>query len=366
MDDIMDGTVFTNATGNGHLKQERCGENEKIDTQDTEDKRFESLNSLHCKLKNNRKNDDQLKGIFKSDSSHEREKVVTTSYLLDNNLKDTYSKTLNSENSYRGERSETNGLLRSQDDPMSIHLIVSLKQHKNESRLSGKSLSSDEYYEECESTNNISKSISSELNTNRNRADSLRRNADDGNSSVRQEHHVSKSSSELHQSSRRQVSEKEHAKKKISFRALVRMKGLGRKLRRKSKHKQINNKSEAQTKDPLFFSDSSAKYLLESSTSVTDEYLQCKHTITEHDELPKQLKNKKSYSFSETNTPDHIFQDDMDSSSSEIVCSTEYLEKRRSAVCEEIEKNVICGEQNLAELRSILVIQHKLTGFGLL
>lgn len=378
----MDRTVFADSTGNCHFTQRERGENERLDVSSKEGKGFESLRSKQKTNKNNRKNDLHIKELYTSSSSsstsqHQQEDSSPSRQLEDPNSKDKSSETLNSENRHKGESSKRrnvnhivedintsrNSYLKSSEDAISIQLIaVNVKTQKNEARLSRKSISSDEYFD-CVSS--PSQSVSPVMYASKHRSDLFDRKGGGGSSPVIRDRHVSKSSSELDHSSRAgSVSDKEHVKKKISFRALVRMKGLGRKLRRKTKHKQIHTKSESHAKDPLFFSDSSAKYLLETSTGAADEH---KHTNVATEGEAKSHKNKfKSYSFSGTSTPDHVFPSDDELSSDSIECSAEYLEQRRFAVCEEIEKTIICGEQSLAELRSILVIQHKLTGFGLL
>lgn len=182
-------------------------------------------------------------------------------------------------------------------------------------------------------------------------------------------------SAEITQNKPPRLQEKDNSKRKIiSFRALVRMKGLGRRIRKKhqitkKREKYSNHRNDSgQIKEMK--SDSSAKYLLESSTSTSEEQTLTQMKISPRKEEPSyhcSRKLQRSQSFN-PDYKDSIFpnSDELSCSSNENNCSSGYLERRRGAVCEELEKTLLCGEQSLADLRAILVVQQKLTGFGLL
>jgi hypothetical protein len=210
-------------------------------------------------------------------------------------------------------------------------------------------------------------SAESKTNGHENEAVISSKEENPGMTTLREELHImTEGGSEMQNKSRAHVQEKDHSKRKPSFRALVRMKGLGRKMRKKHKlNKFVNNRTESQMRE--FKSDSSAKYLLDSSTSTSEELTFTQMKVTHHENerekcCPSAVENKTS----KTTGKEYIFQNLDEGSSSENVCSSGYLGRRRGAVCEELEKTLLCGEQTLADLRAILVVQQKLTGFGLL
>lgn len=218
-------------------------------------------------------------------------------------------------------------------------------------------------YDNCHSVG-MEYTMTDKQNTNdNNQPYSFLKMPDDDSLEIYQELPTENTSGEMHnQSCGGSIAyENEIPKRKLSFRALVRMKGLGKKLRRKSheppKVKEAATKHNTRRAHSVSFSETSSKYL---------------HPGEQHSRLlisENVERNKKSHSFSQP-APKHSLQGESSSSESsdicDVVCSEEYLKKRRFAVCEEIEKDCDCGDQTLAEVRSILVIQHKLTGFGLL
>ncbi|XP_032225174.1 uncharacterized protein LOC5500903 [Nematostella vectensis] len=131
---------------------------------------------------------------------------------------------------------------------------------------------------------------------------------------------------------RREKSE-ETRRKRIPMRALVKMKLLGRKTRTKYHSKENKNQDEENKSEKLEHGKSDRKM------EAMKQYVPLSNmgfiTGTDEDE----------------NMPDNV----------------DYKgERRRMAICEELEREIFFWGQDLYTLRSLLVVQYKLNGFGLL